>query len=217
MKRIVITVLFIVIVTAFAFGQNGVIREITGDVELKHAGQSVFVPASVGAVVAPNTIVSTSFKSSAVIAVGSSVITVRPLTRLTLAEIQRAGNTESVNVNLQAGRVRVEVTPPAGERANFTIQSPSVTASVRGTVFEMNTDNITVHEGRVLYSGSSGIAVIVDGGNSTYSNASGVPADPAETAAASLTPSMPSTAAQPNNRSGSQSGDETIINSVPQW
>jgi len=197
MKKIVIAVLMAVIAVTGVFGQNGVIREFTGDVELKHAGSSVFVPAAAGANVASNTIVSTGFRSSAVIVIGSSVITVTPLTRLTLAEIQRAGNSESVNVNLQAGRVRVEVSPPAGTRANFTVQSPSTTASVRGTTFEMDTDNINVDEGRVMVNGTGGVAVMVDGGNSTQSNPSGVPASPVDVAASNLAPPAPVGAAPP--------------------
>ncbi|MCL2443491.1 MAG: FecR family protein [Treponema sp.] len=218
MKRILITVLMTAVTASFVFSQSGVIREFTGDVELKHAGSSVFVRASVGANVAHNTIISTGFRSTAIISIGNSVISVRPLTRLTLAEIQNVENTESVNINLQAGRVRVEVNPPAGTRTNLTVQSPSVTASVRGTVFEMNTDRITVNEGRVFVTGTGGIAVIVDGGYSTHSNINGVPADPAEVAVSSLLPPLPIGAAEPsNNRSGNQISDEAGINSTPQW
>lgn len=192
MKKIIFAVFFILIITAGVHSQNGTIREFTGEVELKHAGSASFVAASVGATVASNTIISTSFKSTAVIAIGSSVITVSPLTRLTLAEIQSAGNTESVNVNLQAGRVRVDVKPPAGTRANFTVQSPSATASVRGTTFEMDSQNLFVNEGTVIVSGNTGPAVIVVGGNSTFSNAEGgPPADPVEVAAGSLAPPAP--------------------------
>ena len=197
MKKIVIMVLIAINAIAGVFGQNGIIREFTGDVELKHAGSSVFVPAAAGAAVAPNTVVSTGFRSSAVIVIGSSVITVNPLTRLTLAEIYRTGSAENINVNLQAGRVRVEVNPPAGSRANFTVQSPSVTASVRGTTFEMDADNINVNEGRVMVNGTGSVSVMVDGGNSTQSNASGVPANPVDVAASNLAPPAPVGAAPP--------------------
>ena len=191
MKKIFIAALLITLAITGVFGQNGIISELTGDVELKHAGSQNFVPASAGAVVAPNTIISTGFRSSAVITIGSSVITVNPLTRLTLAEIRSSGSTENVNVNLQAGRVRVDVNPPAGTRANFTVQSPSSTASVRGTSFEMDSGNIIVDKGKVILSGTSGLGVMVTGGNTTYSGVSGLPADPVEVAAAALTPSLP--------------------------
>jgi len=215
MKRIIIVVLMFALVSAAVFGQNGVIREFTGTVELKHAGSSSFVPATVGATVAPNTVVSTSFRSSAVIVIGSSVIAVSPLTRLTLAEIQSAANTENVNVNLQAGRVRVEVNPPAGTRTNLTVQSPSSTASVRGTTFEMDTNNIIVNEGRVMVNGTGGIAVMVNGGNSTHSNTSGVPANPVEITASNLAPPTPVGAAPPVV--SVPRSDEGSIIIYPQW
>ena len=195
--RMILTVLMTVFIVTGVFSQSGVIREFTGDVELKRSGSAVFVPAAVGAVVSPNTIISTGFRSTAVVVIGSSVITVSPLTRLTLAEIQSASNTENVNVNLQAGRVRVEVNPPAGSKANFTVQSPSATASVRGTTFEMDTNNIIVDEGRVMLNGTGGLAVIVDGGNSTQSTPSGVPANPVDVAAGNLAPSVPVSVSAP--------------------
>jgi len=191
MKKIFIAVSLIALVTAVVFSQNGTIRELTGDVELKHAGSSVFVTASAGDVITPNTIISTGFRSTAVIAVGNSLVNVRPLTRLSFAEIQTAQADENVNVNLQAGRVRVEVTPPAGTRTNLTVQSPSATASVRGTIFEMDVENMSTVEGRVILTGTSGLGVIVTEGNSSSTKVDGTIADPADIAAASTQPTSP--------------------------
>jgi len=186
MKKIIFTTIFITLVVYGAFCQNGVIRELTGEVELKRSGSSAFVPASAGDAVSSNTVVSTGFRSTAIIAIGSSVISVRPLTRLTLAEIQSAENTEKVNVNLQSGRVRVEVKPPAGTKTNLNVQSPSVTASVRGTTFEMDTRNLNGIEGKVLLSGASGAGVMVTGGNSSSSNIDGTVSNPAVNAEQSV-------------------------------
>lgn len=188
MKKLIIAVLLVAIIAAGAFGQSGVIRELTGDVELKHAGATAFVAATSGARVASNTIISTGFRSTAIVEIGSSLITVRPLTRLTLDEIQSAENTENVSINLQAGRVRVEVQPPAGTRANFTVQSPSSTASVRGTIFEMDTENLSTIEGKVLLAGNAGPPVMVFTGNTTFSGSGGVPTDPVEEAQKSTQP-----------------------------
>jgi hypothetical protein len=178
MKKIIFTAIFVTMVVTGAFCQNGVIRDLTGEVELKRSGSSAFVPASAGDTVSSNTIVSTGFRSTAIIAIGSSFITVRPLTRLTLAEIQSMENTEKVNVNLQTGRVRVEVKPPAGTKTNFNAQSPSATASVRGTTFEMDTHNLIGIEGKVMLSGVSGAGVMVTGGNSSSSNIDGTVSNP---------------------------------------
>ena len=153
------------------FSQNqrsGIIRELTGEVELKPAGASAFVPARSGDEVALNTVISTGFKGTAIIEVGSSNITVRPLTRLSLAEIQISSGTENVDMNLQSGRIKVDVKPPAGTKTNFTVQSPSATASVRGTVFDFDTRNLKVTEGKVSFRGSRGMTVPVIAGHESY-------------------------------------------------
>jgi len=165
MKKIIFVVLILMVAFA-AYSQSGIIRELTGEVELKPAGASTFTPARVGSQVARDTIVSTGFRSSAVIEIGSNVITVRPLTRLTLSEIQSAGGTENLNVNLQAGRIRVDVNPPAGTRVNTTVQTPSATASVRGTSFEVDQKNVEVSHGSVAWGGSDGLVTLVSSGNS---------------------------------------------------
>ena len=191
MKKIIIALLLTVIFSTVVFAQNGVIREITGEVELKRSGSSAFVRASAGDSVDLNTIISTGFRSTAVVAIGSSTITVRPLTRLSLREIQSTGNTETVNVSMQTGRVRVDVQPPAGTRANFTVQSPSATASVRGTSFDFDTVNLSVHEGKVVFGGNSGPATTVNSGFNTFVGTDGTAENPVEVTTAATIPSAP--------------------------
>ena len=173
---------------AGAFAQNGVIREVTGTVELRRAGTAAFVPASAGDAIARDTVLSTGFKSSALVAVGSTVLTVRPLTRLTLAEITASAGTETLNVNLQTGRVRVDVDPPAGTRVSTTVRSPVATASVRGTSFEFDTHSLTVSEGTVAFWGNQGGEKLVNAGGSSEITANGSAANPIAVSAAELTP-----------------------------
>jgi hypothetical protein len=180
------TLAFMLMLSAIAYGisaqatsstETGVIKELTGQVELKLAGKTAFTAAHTGDKVTQDTIISTGFKSTAVIVVGSSVITVRPLTRLSLAEIQSSAGTETLNVNLQAGRVRVDVKPPAGTKANTTVQGPSATASVRGTSFEFDTVKLSVNEGKVAFSGTSGPAAMVIAGETNSVEEAEAPVD----------------------------------------
>ena len=193
MKKRVIIVFCLVqlFCTALVFGQTGVIKELSGTVEIKRSGQAVFVPAKAGDTIAQETVVSTGFKSSALISVGSTIITVRPLTRLTLAEISASAGTETINVNLQTGRVRVDVDPPAGSKANMSVRSPNATASVRGTSFEFDTKNITVREGIVAFKGKKGGVILVSAGSSSRIKADEKAANPVETTAAALLPPLP--------------------------
>ena len=186
MKRLIVIGIFL-LCTGAIFAQNGVIKELSGTVELKRAGTANFVPAKVGDKIAKDTIVSTGFKSSALITVGSAVITVRPLTRLTLAEISASAGQETLNVALQAGRVRVDVEPPAGTKTNVSVQGPSATASVRGTSFECDTEAVTVLKGVVAYQGKAGGPMLVSAGSTSEVMANGRAADPIDTNAAELT------------------------------
>jgi len=189
MKKNLLTVFLLSAIVFGVFGQNGVIRELSGEVEIKPAGALSFTAAKTGDEIARDTVVSTGFKSVAVIVIGSSTITVRPLTRLSLAEIQNASGAENINVNLQTGRVRVDVKPPAGTRANFTIQSPSAVASVRGTSFEFDAVKLSVSEGTVFFNGVLGEPItIVKAGESSFIETNGNAISPAEISAADLQP-----------------------------
>jgi len=200
MKKVICVLLLTAVVVGGAFaqaGETGRIRELMGDVEIKRAGSSNYVRASAGDIIALNTLVSTGFRSSAVIEIGSSVITVRPLTRLSLAEIQKVENSENVHMELQSGRVRVDVKPPSGTRTTFNVQSPSATASVRGTSFEFDTVNLTVDEGRVIFVGNAGPGVIVDAGGASLISADATSADPVDVITALLLPPSPQGAPPP--------------------
>jgi hypothetical protein len=183
MKRGLFFLLLLAVTVVCVFSQNarrttGVIRELTGDVELKRTETSAFIKAKMGDTVAADTVVSTGFKSTAIIQVGSSSIMVRPLTRLSLAEIQSVSDTETLNMKLQTGRVKVDVKPPAGTKANVTVQGPSATASVRGTSFEFDTLNLKVGEGMVAFNGNKGKEVIIPAGMASSIDADGKAIDP---------------------------------------
>ena len=204
MKRTLFVSLLLAGAAFCAFAQNGVISELTGTVELKTARSSSFVPAKTGDVVAADTIVSTGFRSTAVIKVGSTTIAVRPLTRLSLAEIRAESDSETLKVDLQAGRVRVDVKPPAGTRANTSVQSPSATASVRGTDFEFDARNLKVYEGTVVLRGNDDMEIPVPAGASSYVDGYGKAIDPIEANRQSLTPPAP--AGTGSSGKGSSSG-----------
>ena len=161
MKKAVLVFYLIGFLSLCVFAQQGVIRELSGTVELKNSGASSFVQANSGDLVMEDTVISTGFKSSALIEAGSALITVRPLTRLSFAEIRLISGTETLNVNLQAGRVRVDVKPLTGTKASMTVTSPTATASVRGTSFELDVKKLTVLEGKAAYISSKGITVNV--------------------------------------------------------
>ena len=178
MKVLLLGVLMVIGSLGFAqqgtSAQQGVIREVNGKVEIKPPGAD-WVTAEPGQRIENATVISTGFKGTVRIGLGNSVLTVGPLTRLTLREIREEqsagqGGDERVALELQTGRIRTEVKPPAGGRTNFTVRSPTATASVRGTIFEFDGINLAVDEGRVRLSGGDGTAVNVSAGHSVTTN-----------------------------------------------
>ena len=190
MKKLLFVTIF-VLTGLYVSAQDAFIDQLTGTVEIKHPKETSFKTASKGDKLFKDTIISTSFKSYAIIKIGGTTITVRPLTSLTLAEIQKSEETETLNVNLQSGRVRVEVKPAAGTKNLTTVSSPSSTASVRGTVFEFDTNNLYVKEGTVSFVGSNGQNVYVSAGGSSQVDHTGQVSAPRDERSANLMPPSP--------------------------
>jgi len=190
MKRIAAVVIF-TLASFCVFAQNGTIRELSGTVEIKRPGASNYVVAKAGDQISQDTVISTAFKSIALIEIGSAVIMVQPLTRLSLTEISASANSETINVNLQTGRVRVDVNPPAGKNASMTVSSPSATASVRGTSFDLSTQNIYVQHGSVDFTGNRGKSLLVNTGSDSQVKTDGSASHPLETRSGRLLPSLP--------------------------
>jgi hypothetical protein len=173
-------------------GTGAVIREINGTVELKTPDAADWVPARQGQRITQNAVISTGFKSSALLTIGNSTLSVQALTRLSLEELVRAEGGEKVDLNLRAGRIRANVQPPAGGTTSFTVRSPSATASVRGTTFEFDGNQTFVDEGRVRVTGGDGSSAYVGAGHQVRTDTeTGRTISVAETAREALAPSVP--------------------------
>ena len=188
---------FVSIVLIFAAltlsAQTGVIQELAGTVEIKHPGSAVWETARSGQRITADTTISTGFRSTAVIALGDSLLVLRPLTRFTLKELIRQRDTERVTLELSTGRIRAEVRAPEGVKVDFIVHTNRATTSVRGTIFEFDTVSLTVIEGTVIFSGSASVVpVVIDAGRFTYMDEqSGQAALPEETAMVELKPEPP--------------------------
>lgn len=130
MKKIV-TILVFLTVAFCAFALDGVVMEVLGKVE-KQVDNS-WVALKKGDILVPGDIVSTGFKSEAVISIGESVITVKALTRMTIEQLYEKNKNHVSSVYLDVGSISADVKPVTDKRVGFTVKTPAVTASVRGT------------------------------------------------------------------------------------
>jgi hypothetical protein len=100
--------------------------------------------------------ISTGFNSTAVLELGSSVLQVRPLTRLRLDQLLAREKTVSTELFLQVGKIRAEVKSAEGLSQDFKVRGPVSTAAVRGTGFEYDGYELYVFEGTVSYTNLTG-------------------------------------------------------------
>jgi hypothetical protein len=212
MKNLLFVTIF-VLSGLYVSAQNSVIEQVVGTVEIKQPGENSFKAAAKGDRIFQETVISTSFKSFATVIIGGTTITVRPLTTLSLTEVQKSAESETLNVNLQSGRVRVDVKPPAGTKALTTVTSPSSTASVRGTSFEFDTNNLYVSEGTVSFTGSRGQNVFVNAGETSRVEQTGQAASPRDERTSNLMPPSPAgtSAANAPSTGASASGVPFVI------
>jgi hypothetical protein len=190
MKNLLFLSIFI-LTGLYVSAQNAVFEQVVGTVEIKQPKETAFKAAANGDQIFQETVISTSFKSFAIIKTGYTSITVRPLTLLSFTEIQKLAGSETLEVNLQAGRIRVDVKPPAGTRASATIKAATATASVRGTSFEFDTSNLYVSEGTVSFSGNRGQSFLIGAGGTSRVDQTGRASNPAEERIFNLMPPSP--------------------------
>ena len=147
------------------------VTEIAGKVECKLPGKD-WVAAKTGDILPAGSLISTGFKSTAILKMESATLTVKPVTRLSLEELVKSEGTTKTQMFLMAGRVKAEVTPPEGEKAEFKVKSPTATASVRGTGFEFDGQNLIVDHGTVQLEAESGIGIPQSVGGGQFSTVS---------------------------------------------
>ncbi|MBQ4553538.1 MAG: FecR domain-containing protein [Spirochaetaceae bacterium] len=130
MKKLV-TILVLLTVAFYSFALDGIVMEVLGKVE-KQVDNS-WIALKKGDVLVPGDIVSTGFKSEAVISIGEAVITVKALTRMTIEQLYEKNKNHVSSIYLDVGSVSADVKPVTNKRVGFTVKTPAVTASVRGT------------------------------------------------------------------------------------
>jgi hypothetical protein len=84
------------------------------------------------------------------------------------------------------------VSPPVGGKTDFSVRSPTATASVRGTVFEFDGTRLSVEEGRVHLGGESVTGAYIGAGHATaVDTGTGRTATAAEAVQEGLSPALP--------------------------
>jgi hypothetical protein len=135
---------------------DGEVVTVTGKVEIQDT-KGTWKPLKAGSALAAGSMISTGFKSEATVKLGASILTIKPLTRMTLTELVEKEDIVNTELYLEVGNVKAEVNSLNNKKNGFTVKSPVATASVRGTIFGVQDDGeTTIEQGVVQVENSLG-------------------------------------------------------------
>ena len=177
---IMIALALVVAVVQAGAQARAVLSSVSGKVEIKNPGEQTWQAATVGMELPIKATISTGFDGRAVLTLGASTLTVRPLTRLRLDELSTQNNVTRTNLVMPVGRIRAEVKSADGSKNDFTVHSALSTAAVRGTGFETDGVNLTVFESIVAFLSQSGIGINVHNGETGVATDGGAPSGGAD-------------------------------------
>ncbi len=151
MKRHIFAIgIVLLAVTVFPLAAlDGLVVTVNGKVEVQDAS-GAWKKLNPGDPLIAGTMISTGFKSEATVKLGASILTIRPLTRMTLTQLVEKDDIVNTELYLEVGNVKAEVNSLNSKKNGFTVKSPVATASVRGTVFEMG-DQLVILKGSVEF------------------------------------------------------------------
>jgi ferric-dicitrate binding protein FerR (iron transport regulator) len=133
-------VLLLAVGSAQSASPNAQIVKAKGTVEILSAPTGAWVAAASPVAVPPGSAVRTGPKSKAVIELDGAVVTLYETSLIRIPAVAAPASTASNPLRhpwLDAGRALFDVTPRK-DRAPFSVQTPTVVAGVKGTVFEVS-------------------------------------------------------------------------------
>ena len=144
MEKLICLFLFSFLIGTFSFASNevAIVNSVVGKVEIQL--NENWVQIKNGDILTPGTVISTGFRSSAVLYIGKSLIEVRALTRLTIEEIVEQNQNYNTTMFLDAGNIKADIKKSDNKRVGFKVRTSVATASVRGTSGEIYSDGTLV-------------------------------------------------------------------------
>lgn len=127
---------------AVASTDVAIVNSVVGKVEVQ-VNES-WVQVKNGDILSSGSVISTGFKSTAVLNIGESLIEVRALTRLTIEEIREQNQNYNTTMFLDAGSIKADIKKSENKRVGFKVRTTVATASVRGTSGEIYSDGTLI-------------------------------------------------------------------------
>lgn len=126
---------------------------IEGKVEILEGG--MWIPVEEGDIIQERgAVISTGFKSNAVVSVKETNFTLGPLTRITIENMVAMENKDSTQIYIDSGSLKANISSSDGRKVGFKVRSAVATASVRGTEFKVTSSGrLSVTQGLVSFGG----------------------------------------------------------------
>lgn len=160
-----------------ALADSATVVSVQGKVEVSRGGR--WIELSEKSKVSEGEVISTGFKSKAIIQYQGSMLQLGPLTRVTLEKLAEGEKADTVSVYLNTGAVRSTVRHTENKRVSYTVRNPVAVASVRGTVYDMLGDgSVSCSEGAAVVYPAALYATV----SGSSQNSDDIPAGGASTA-----------------------------------
>ncbi|EMB46277.1 FecR family protein [Treponema denticola] len=173
MKKVFLIISLVCFILTPLLAISGEVVAVKGKAEIKQGGK--WLPARAGNKITSGLMISTGFKSELTLKIDGSVITVKPMTRLTIEEIAEKNETVSSEVYLNVGSVKADVKPASTKKVEFKVKTPVATASVRGTSGEIGSDGLLIGTSGIWsYVNNDGIETRVNIGDSVIISDTGM-------------------------------------------
>jgi hypothetical protein len=155
---------------------SAVVVSLRGKVEVNRNG--TWVALSEKGLVSQGEIISTGFKSEAVLKYQGATMQLGPLTRVTLETLAQNEKKDSVSLYLNTGVVKSSVKKTENKRVSYIVHNPVAVASVRGTDFSfISTGDISCTGGAVVTYPASYYTPSPQGTPAEGESGAGTPAD----------------------------------------
>ena len=159
LKKYILAVLFTS--STLAFAETATIISASGKVEINR--NESWIPVQKDSIIREGEVISTGFKSEALIKYKDSVMKLGPLTRITLEKLASTETKDDVSVYLSTGSVRSTVNHSENRRISYTVRNPIAVASVRGTIFDFDgLGNVGCSAGGVIVTAAENVDPVRD-------------------------------------------------------
>lgn len=134
---VVLSAILAMLMGTSAFAAEFSAKVVSAEGKVERLENNTWVPIKVGDVIKKGTVVQTGFKSTMVLAVHESMVTVSPLSRMTVEQFTEQEEKDSTSLFVSTGTVTSDVRKRENRKVGFVVRSPVATASVRGTIVSM--------------------------------------------------------------------------------